>query len=114
MTTIEKACYGLIVSAFVMGGLLIVNLQDRVTPQAQANLLLTQNSLTVMTAPTQPSQESLFVLDNISQKLLIYTLDTGRRRMGLQGSLDLAALFGNQGGGGGQAGGVPAPSRMPR
>lgn len=99
MTSIEKACYLLIASSFVLAAMLLAALQDRITPQAHATpMLLSRDNLTVMTAKTRVNEESLVILDNASQKLLIYNLDVPKQRMNLSGAIDLAQLFAGPGG----------------
>jgi len=95
MDRIDLARYSLIASAFVLAGLLIVNLPDRVVPTAHAELVINKENLTLMTAKTRPGEEALFVLDGSRGKLLIYRLDVGRKQLELSGSADLAQLFQN-------------------
>lgn len=113
MTRTQMACYGLIASAFILSGLLVVKLQGvDLLPKAHADQLLTRANLTIMTARTRNDEESLFVMDNISQKLLIYKIRlVGRKgRLELARSMDLKQLFGGGGGADGGAGG----GRIPR
>lgn len=118
MTAIQKACYILTASAVVLAALLLAAVQERFIPAAQATpLIVSRESLTMMTARTRVNQESLFVLDNASQKLLIYDLDVAKQRMNLAGFIELGQLFAANTGGpnivrpGGNGGGNP---RMPR
>jgi hypothetical protein len=112
MTAIQKACYCLTASAFVLGALLVLNLQGRFASSAQAEMVQYREPLTILTTTTMPGQESLFILDNTGQTLLVYNLDAGKHRMSKAGAVDLAALFGNAPSGGGPGGGPPG--RMPR
>lgn len=114
MKRIEIACYALIASAFVLGGLLVSSLQGKFEPQAQAELVIHRENLTLMTAQTRSSEEALFVMDNVSGKLLIYTLDLGRRRLELAGAADIGALFANAGGAGNTTGGSGNTGRRAR
>ena len=108
MNRIQLACLALTASAFVLAGLLLATLPNRLDQQANAALVVSRDSITAMTARTQPDQDSVFIIENNSQKLLIYTVDLGRRRIEPAQSIDLNTLF-NTGGG------APAPSgRQPR
>jgi len=92
MKPIETACYSLIASAFILAGLLIV--QISATPNtAQADLVIARENFTLMTAKTRSKEESLFVLNNSTSRLLIYSLDVGRDRLELAGGADLAEIF---------------------
>ena len=112
MNRTQIACYCLLASAFMLAGLLIVNVQRaQILPTAHADQVLAKGSLTIMTGRTGNSDESLFVLDNISQRLLIYRVKlTGRKgRIELARFVELDQLFsqtvakGAGNGGGGRA-----------
>ena len=108
MTRIQLACYGLIGTACILMALLVVQIQhSRILPGAYADQVLTRGTMTVMTARTDNTEESLFVLDNISQRLLIYrvTLLGRRGRIDLSDSVPLQQLFAGAPAGGGGAGG---------
>lgn len=99
MNTTQSACYSLMASAFVLAAVLVVQLQQRsILPAAHAEQVINRGSITAMTALTRNGEESLFVLDNLSQKLLVYHTEIrggGARKgeMTLVGSTDLAKLF---------------------
>ncbi len=93
MSRIQLACYFLIASAFVLTGLLIVNLPDPLAPKAHAGLVLGKETLTLMTAKTRSDEEALFVLDGLAGKLLIYRLNLGQKQLELSGSADLTQIF---------------------
>jgi hypothetical protein len=100
MNRIQTACYSLIASAFILAGLLIVQLSH--TPNtAEAAMVITRDNFTLLTAKTRSGEESLFIINNITNRLLIYSLDIGRNRMELAGGADLAELFSRGAGGGG-------------
>ena len=82
MTRIQLACFFLLASAFVLGGLLLTRTQT-LTSQAEAGLVISQQGLTVMTAQTRDGEEALFVIDDASQMLLIYIVDIARERIEL-------------------------------
>jgi len=110
MKRTEMACYALLASAFALGGLLFVQLAQRggFEQQAQAEMAITRNNLTILTAQTKNDEEALFVLENFSQRLLIFTVDLAKRRLELAyDPIPLNELFENgaRGGGGGGGGG---------
>lgn len=99
MNRIQLACYGLLTSAFVLSGILLGVLPSRLEPRADADsLVVSRDNFTIMTAKTRANEESLFVLENSSQKLIVYSVDVGRKRIEPAGVADLAKLFGSQGG----------------
>jgi hypothetical protein len=83
MKPIQTACYALIGSAFVLGALLMVNVQDRFTPSAEASLVISKERFTIMTAKTRNDEESLFVIENASQRLLVYKTDVAKKELKL-------------------------------
>ncbi len=96
MKRTELACYLLLASAFILGGLLVGELNRRggILPQADAEMVLTRGNLTLMTAKTRKDEEALFVLDNYSQRMMIFTVDLGKKRMELALSpISLKKLF---------------------
>ena len=96
MNRTQLASYALIAAAFVQGSVLLICLQDRL-PQAHAELVVTRDNIALMTSQTRSSEESLFVLDQSSGRLLVYNCDLGQRRIDLAGAADLGALFGQVG-----------------
>jgi hypothetical protein len=93
MNRIQLACYSLLASAFILGGLLLVNLGPRMTSRADAAMVIARDNFTLMTAMTRSQEEALFVLDNLGNRLLVYRLDLGRNRLELAGAADLAQIF---------------------
>ena len=110
MRRTELACYGLLASALLLAGMLIVQLQTHgsLTPEANAAMTLTRGDLTVMTARTKNKEEALFVMDNITQELHVFTLDLGKKRLKRNTTRRLDKIFGTTrrsvGGGGGGGG----------
>lgn len=94
MKPIAIACYSLIASAFVLAGLLIVQLDARM--EAQASMVIARDNFTVLTARTRNNEESLFVLDNAAQRLLIYRVDIGDESLQPVAIYDLQAIFTGQ------------------
>jgi len=96
MKRIEMACYALMASAFVLAGILAVELNNvgGVAQTAHADMTLTRSNLTVMTARTKNDEEALFVLDNFTQRLLIFKTDLTKKRLELAiDPVSLPALF---------------------
>jgi len=104
MTRIETACFGLIASAFLLAGMLLLQVSS-MPNTAEASLVISRNNFTLLTAKTRSNEESLFVINNSTDRLLIYKLDLARKRIELSGSADLADLFQRGGGGGDDDGG---------
>lgn len=104
MKRIELACYGLLVSAFLLAGMLMVQLQGggSLTSTAEAEMALTRGDLTVMTAQTKSNEEALFVMDNVSGELHVFTLDISKQRLQRNQSRQLNKIFGNRDKGGGE------------
>ena len=105
MTCIESARYSLIASACVLAGLLVYSAGGRVLPQAYGGMGLTKGNLTFLTAKSANDEEALFVLDNVSQRLLIYTTSLRGRRGLVEPKVNrhLQQMFGtNEIGGGGR------------
>lgn len=85
MKRIELACCALLASAFVLGGLLLVQLDRHggFASRADADMVITRGNLTIMTARTKSNEEALFILENVSERLLIFTLDLPKKRLQL-------------------------------
>lgn len=108
MNRIQTACICLLASAFLLTGILVARL-DSVTGQnaATADQVIAQpQSFSLMTARTRGEDESLFVLDSTSGKLVIYSPNVGQQRLEVVRAFDLTELFGGQpdGGRGGRGG----------
>ncbi|MEM1026709.1 MAG: hypothetical protein AAGJ38_01365 [Planctomycetota bacterium] len=101
---IHVACWCLIASAVVLSGLLIVRMNDSVTNEADAALVIARDNFSLLTARTRSGEESLFILDNRAGALLVYNLNVPRKRLELVKGLDLNRLFSEAGGGGGGGG----------
>ena len=99
MTRTETACYALIASAFILAGLLFVQVSQ--TPNAaEASMVITRDNFTLLTARTRTGDESLFIINNNTSKLMIYNLDVGRKNLELASVTDLSRVFSGGGGGG--------------
>lgn len=96
MNNIQIACYSLIASGFFLAGLLLVQLQGYLAQSAQAEMVISRQNFTVMTARTKSDEEAVFVLNNATNRLLIYTAEVraeGRGRLELVGNEDISRLF---------------------
>lgn len=115
MNRTQLACIVLIASAMVLGGLLVTRLQQTgpIENQAYGEMVLDRNSLIIMTARTKDDEEAVFVLEPNSQRLMIFLMDLGKKRLMPAQQIDLNQLFG---GGSGNTGGSrgTAPSRYRR
>jgi len=92
MTRIETACFGLIASAFILAGLLIVQVSS-MPNTAEAAMVITKDHFTLLTAKTRNVEESLFVINNQTQRHVIYKLNVGQKRIELVGGADLTQVF---------------------
>ena len=96
MNRIQLACYCLIASAFVLAGLVLVRLDGAFTAPARADQIVDLESLTLMTARTAAKDESLFVIDNETSRLLVVRANLSRKKIEVVNSQDLTAIFGNR------------------
>lgn len=103
MNRIQLACYCLLASAFVLAALLVVNLDGQLASPAHAAMAVQTNNATFITAQTREGEEALFVLDNLNNRLLIYTTNVGRGQIELVGGISLNQLF--------RGGNAPAPQQ---
>lgn len=97
MTRTETACYGLIASAFVLAGMLLIQLSS-MPNTAEASLVIARDNFTLLTAKTRSNEESLFIINNLTDRLLIYKLNLARNRIELAGGANLAEIFRQDGG----------------
>ncbi len=94
MNRIQVACFSLIASAFILTGLLITQLGSHgLESTANAEMVLAQRNFTIMTAETRQDEEALFIMDNSSGSLLIYTLDLTQGRLELNRAIDMNRVF---------------------
>ena len=90
MNRIQLACCFLLCTAFVLAGLLMTRLGSNT---AYAEQVMSQGTIVLLTARTQSNEESLFVIDNTTARLLILKADANRDRMELMRMIDLDDLF---------------------
>ena len=98
MTRLQFMHFALIVSAFVLSAVLI----GRLAPPAQADQVLSREHLTVVTARTSTQDESIFVIDNISGRLIIYRPRIDRKKLEVVAGYRLSDIFKNAGAKGGR------------
>jgi hypothetical protein len=106
MNRVQTASCVLTASAFVLAGLLIAQL-DALTPRAEAEVAVSENNLSLLTARTATDEEALFILDGQRQRLLIYQVRLGRAGGRGTGRLERVHTvnLGEMAGGGGSGGG---------
>jgi hypothetical protein len=98
MDRTKFACLCLLASAFVLAGLLIARL-PHVIPVANAALLddNDKSGFTLFTLPARSNAETLFVLDQPDERLLIYEIDPTVRppngAFNLRQQVDLTKFF---------------------
>ncbi len=93
MNRIQYACFALIASAFVLAGLLVMQLGGRVVAPAYAGEAIQRDNITMVTAQLRQGEEALFVLDSISERLMVYTCDAARNRFEVVASGTLTEIF---------------------
>lgn len=94
MNRIQTACYCLIASAVVLSGILVVQLSERVEPNAaEAAMVIARENFTLLTAEVRSGEEALFVLDNTTGTLLVYRLEVSRGSLQPAGGIRLAEIF---------------------
>lgn len=101
MNRIQTASFCLLASAFVLAGILVLRL-GAVSQEntAQADQVIAQpDSFSLMTARTRGDDESLFVLDSRTGRLIVYHPNVGRERLEVVRAFDLSDIFGGDGGG---------------
>lgn len=100
----STARYCLTASAFVLGAILLLSIFMRggFERPADASLVVSADTITLMTAQTRQDEEAVFVLDSVNEALLIYTLSLrgNQGRLELSDRVNLAQLF--RGGGRGR------------
>ena len=104
MNRIQTASFCLLISAFVLAGILVVRL-DRVTTANTAladGQVIAQPNFSLMTARTRGADESLFVLDSSSGRMVVYRPNLGREQLEVVQAFDMAEIFSRGGGRGGR------------
>ena len=99
MNRIQTACFCLLASAFVLSAILIVRIDQQTAPNAaHADQVIAQPAFTMMTARTRGSadagEESLFILDNNTGVLVVYTPNVGRKQLEPLTGIKMSDVFG--------------------
>tara|TARA_B100000609_G_C17102352_1_gene375275 strand:+ start:89 stop:418 length:330 start_codon:yes stop_codon:yes gene_type:complete len=106
MNRTTLACYSLLASAFVLAAMVFMQLQDKsILAQANAAMVVNDAPVSAMTLRARNDDEVLCILENTSQRLLIYNTDVSRKQLRLVQNINLAQYFGRinaTGGGGGR------------
>lgn len=99
MNTTQTACFALLASAFLLAGVLIVRIDQKAADNAAeaSGQVITQPSFTLMTARTRGNvgdeEESLFILDNNNDRLMVYAPNIARKQLEPVVSLRVSAMF---------------------
>lgn len=93
MSRIQLACYSLIASAFLLAGLLVVQVGDRLETPAEGAMVINQQNFTLMTARTRSNEEALFVMDDNSGQLMVYKTEVARDRIELAAVVPIRQIF---------------------
>lgn len=97
MNRIHLACWALIASAFALAGLLCIKLDGKVAQPAEAGVVVTRDTFTLLTAKTKDDEEALFVLENTTGRLMVYRLNLANRRLELASSALMGDIFNDAG-----------------
>jgi hypothetical protein len=92
MNRITIACYAMIASAFVLAGLLTVQIASHTESAAHAEMVVAKGDLTILSTQGVNQDEYVYILDHRSQKLLMYS-QTARGDIEPLGFLDLGQEF---------------------
>lgn len=88
MTRKTLACYALIASAFVLGGMLTLKVAEKIESPAQAEMVVNKDFFTVLTTEGIGGEDFLYTLDSKNERLLCYATDA-RGRIELYAALDV-------------------------
>lgn len=95
MNRTTLACYSLLASAFVLAAILFVQIQSSsILPQAHAGMVVSNPPINAMTLRARKGEEVLCILENASQRLLIYRTDISRKQLRLMKNIKLSQAFG--------------------
>jgi len=89
MTRKTLACYALIASAFVLGGLLTLKVAEKIETPARADMVVNKDIFTVLTTEGIGGGDFIYALDNKNERLLCYNTDA-RGRIELYAALNVA------------------------
>lgn len=94
MNRLDAACWGLVATAVVLGAVLLAHVVQIGEHKAEADMVVSPGNLTMLTAQMDEDEEALFLLDNLTGRLLVYELNPGNQRIDLMAAADVDALFG--------------------
>ena len=102
MNRIQLAQYSLIASAFVLAGLIVFQASHQVNNEAQAEMVLSGDVVTMLTSPLDIDNEILYTLDNRQNILTAHAFDPNRGgSIVLLGRVDIGDAFSKLAGDGG-------------
>lgn len=93
MGRIQVACYSLFASAFMLAGLLVIQVSDRLETPAEGAMVVTQQHFTMLTAKTRDNEEALFLMDDNSGLLMVYKTEVARNRLSHVATVPIGRLF---------------------
>ena len=96
MNRTTLACYALLASAFVLSAILFIQMQNKsILAQANASMVINDAPVSAMTLRARNDDEVLCILENTSQRLLIYRTDVTRKQMRIVQNINLSQYFRN-------------------
>ena len=111
MNRTQLACYGLLVSALILGGMLITQTGNLYEQKAEAAQVIARDNFTLLTAKSRNAEEALWVLDNASGQLMIYSFDIASNRIDMITTQNVGRIFSRFNSTGGGAGGSSSSDR---
>ncbi len=93
MNRIQIACYALLGSAILLAALVLAAATGGVTPTAHAGQIVAAGGGAVLTARTDSDAETVFVLDDTADRIVILQTDTERGRIEVLQQLEVRSLF---------------------
>lgn len=92
MNRITIACYAMIASAFMLAGLLTVQIASHAEQTANAEMVIAKGDLTILSTQGVNQDEYVYIFDHRSQKLIMYS-QTARGDIEPLGFLDIGQEF---------------------
>lgn len=96
MTRSQTAVYCLIASAIVLTALIFVQGSRLMNNEADAEMVVEKNAVSMLSTRSQADSEVLYVLESNQQVLMAYRHDPNRGEIPLLGRLDLRRAFGGR------------------
>lgn len=110
MKTHQTAFWLLTASAIILAAVLIPRVMDRMTSPAHAQMVVTKDNMTVLTARATVDSEVVCVLNSTDEVLIGYITDLSGKTIRPVATLDVGAEFQARM----RAGGGRGPNRAPR